>query len=105
MDLDKFLKPDVIAKRKAVARMMEESYARLNENYNAGCMAHWMIPKIQALNINGGQIKDFGGVGFTNLEQGVIAFEMTKRDCSIASFYFIHNCLSQLTVERLGDDE
>lgn len=105
MNLDVHLSPEVAAKRKAVGKMMDEAYPRLIDHVNTTEMPWWLVPKIQALKINGCQIKDFGGPGMTNLEAGVISAEIAKRDASIATFYLVHNAIGQNVVEALGDDE
>ena len=105
MNLDVHLRPEVAAKRRATGKMMDEAYPRLVDHVNTTEMPWWIVPKIQALNINGCQIKDFGGPGFTNLETGVMAAEIAKRDASIATFYLVHNSIGQNVVEALGDEE
>ena len=105
MNIDAHLSPAVAAKRKATGKMMDEAYPRIIDHVNSTEHPEWIVPKIQALGINGCQIKDFGGPGFTNLETGVIAAEIAKRDASIATFYLVHNSIGQNVVEALGDEE
>ena len=104
MGLDEHLRPHVVEKRKAIKKMMEENRDRINENWNKAEMAHWIIPMIKELGINGAQIKDFGGPGFTNLEFGSFACEMAKVDASLATFHLVHNCIGQMVIEALGDE-
>ena len=66
-------------------------------------MPFWIIPKIQQLGINGFQIKDYGGVGFTNLESGAMYYEIAKHDASVSSFVLL--CNANFVVEALGDEE
>jgi len=68
-------------------------------------MPFWMVPKIQQLGINGLQIKDYGGVGFSNLESGAIYYEMAKHDASVSTFVLVHNAIGNNVVEALGDEE
>ena len=41
----------------------------------------------------------------TNLETGSIAFELAKKDASIATFWLVHNALGSCVVNTLGDNE
>lgn len=72
---------------------MLENRQKINEHVVTSDFPFWIVPKIQALGINGCQIKDFGGPGMTNLETGSICFEMAKIDASISTFYLVHNAI------------
>jgi len=50
-------------------------------------------------------IKDFGGPGFNNLEQGAIVYELARRDASVATFVLVHNAIGTAVVDALGDEE
>ena len=41
----------------------------------------------------------------TNLETGSLAFEIAKKDASIATFWLVHNAIGQCVVNALGDNE
>jgi len=41
----------------------------------------------------------------TNLETGSLAFELAKKDASIATFWLVHNAIGQLVINAVGDDE
>ena len=41
----------------------------------------------------------------TNLENGFFAFELAKKDASIATFCLVHNALGSCVVNNLGDSE
>jgi hypothetical protein len=41
----------------------------------------------------------------TNLEAGSIAYELAKRDGSIATFMLVHNLIGSCVVDALGDEE
>ena len=97
------MRPEVVGKRKAVAKMMRESYDDLLPYLNRAEMPMFMIPKIRSLDINGFRIKDHGGPGMSNLECGAIAFELAKYDASISSFYMIHNGIGTAVISELGD--
>jgi alkylation response protein AidB-like acyl-CoA dehydrogenase len=49
-------------------------------------------------------IKDFGGPGFNNLEQGAIIYEMAKRDASVASGVGAHNIIGTAVLNELGSE-
>jgi len=85
--------------------MMQDCYEDINKYVNSTDMPFWIVPKIQALGINGCQIKEFGGPGMTNLETGMFVFEMAKLDASISTFYLVHNLIGQNVVDHCGDDE
>ena len=50
-------------------------------------------------------IKDFGGPGFNNLEQGAIIYEMAKRDASVTSGVCAHNIIGTAVLNELGSEE
>ena len=102
---DALLGPGVAEKRKAVQKLMVESYEDLIPFIERCEMPHFLVPKIQKTGINGMSIKDHGGPGFSNLEQGVMYFEFAKLDSSIATFVFLHNALGTAVINALGDEE
>ena len=53
MNLDQYIRPEVVAKRKATGEMMDECYNQITPYVNSTEMPFWMVPKIQALGING----------------------------------------------------
>ena len=105
MGYDKFMRPEVVEKRKATAQLMDEIYPELSEYINKTEMPMHIVPKIQKLGINGFLIKDHGGPGFTNLEAGAIIYEVSKRDCSISTFILLHTAIGSNVVSLLGDQE
>ena len=50
-------------------------------------------------------IKDHGGPGFTNLEQGAVIFEIAKYDASVATFILVHNAIGTRVISDLGSEE
>ena len=48
-------------------------------------------------------IKGYGVAGMTNLETGSIAFELAKKDASMATFVCVHNLIGTAVVNALGD--
>jgi hypothetical protein len=53
MNLDQFLRPENALKRKATGKMMAETYQDVIPYVNSTEMPFWIVPKIQALGING----------------------------------------------------
>jgi alkylation response protein AidB-like acyl-CoA dehydrogenase len=53
MNIDQFLKPDVVRKRKATEKFMDKIYDDLIPHVNNASMPFWIVPKIQKLGING----------------------------------------------------
>jgi alkylation response protein AidB-like acyl-CoA dehydrogenase len=103
MGLDRLLRPEVAQKRIAAGEMMSKQDFR--QDTNDATMPFWMVPKIQQLGIDGFQIKNYGGVGFTNLESGAIYYELAKHDASVATFVLVHNGIGNNVVDALGDEE
>ena len=105
MGLDRYLRPEVVIKRKATRKMMEEAAPKLIDHVNTSDFPFWIIPEIKKLGINGCTIKDFGGAGLTVLETGSIAMEMAKVDGSISTFFLVHNAIGTAVIDALGDEE
>ena len=84
---------------------MEQMEERFIPHINNATWPDWVFPEIAKLNVNGLQIKDFGGPGMTTLAAGSICFEMAKIDGSVAMSFLVHNCLGMAVVDALGDDE
>lgn len=61
--------------------------------------------KIREAGFSGLYIKDYGGPGLSTIETGAIAYELTKKDGSIATFVLVHNSLGTATIDKLGNDE
>lgn len=53
MNLDQYLRPENVVKRKATGKMMDECYQDIIPHVNSTEMPFWIVPKIQALGING----------------------------------------------------
>lgn len=105
MNYDRFLTPKHIAKRKEVAQAMNEMYPDFIKHTISSDFPFHLKPKLQALKINGGPIKEFGGPGFTQLEYGAVLYELAKVDASFGTFYLVHNALGASVVDACGDDE
>ena len=102
---DALLGPGVADKRKAVEKVMADTYQDVIPYVNRCEMPFFLVPMIQKTGINGMVIKDHGGPGFSNLEAGVMYYEFAKSDSSIATFVLVHNALGTAVISALGDEE
>lgn len=82
---------------------MDSIYKELISWINRSEFPHYLIPKIQALGVNGFQIEGYGSPAFTNVEAGAIYYEFAKKDASISTFVLVHNSVGSSTVNILGD--
>ena len=85
--------------------MMEDCQDKLEKHVEESSFPTWIIEKLRAIKINGLNIKEFGSPALTTCESGVIVYEISKRDGSIASFFVVHNSIRMAVVDKLGDDE
>ena len=53
MALDQLIRPEVVQKRLAVAKLMDDSYSKFIPYINNAEFPFWIIPEIQKLGING----------------------------------------------------
>ncbi len=66
----------------------------------------WDIAKkMTKLPIMGGALFEHGAAGLDFLEMGIVAYELSKGDGSINTFYGVHSGLAMGTIGLLGDDE
>jgi glutaryl-CoA dehydrogenase len=72
---------------------------------NSESMPDFIIPKVKTLGINGMQIKEYGGPGFTHLEAGVMTYEMCKIDTSVATIVTNHNAIGNSVIYHCGSQE
>ena len=105
MKMDQHIGKVAAEKKLKVRHMMEEHYPLLVDYYNRTDTPWPLVEALKEVKINGGQIKDFGGPGFTNLEFGAMAYELARFDASFATFYVVHNAIGQNVVEAIGDEE
>lgn len=105
MDMDQYFKPEIVSKKKATDKLMEEVYPDLIPHINDTTLPFWIVPKIQKLGINGFQISACGGPGMTNFETGAMAYALARKDASIATFVLVHNSIGSCVVDALGDEE
>lgn len=77
----------------------------LRQDVNDATMPFWLVPQIQQLGINGMQIAEYGGPGFSNLEAGAMYYELAKVDASVGTFVLVHNAIGNNVVAALGDEQ
>jgi hypothetical protein len=53
MNLDQYLRKEIIAKRIATKKLMQDNYSKINEHVVSSEFPFWIIPQIQSLGING----------------------------------------------------
>ena len=85
--------------------MMESVYKDLLPYVESTEFPEWFPDKIKPLGINGMLHKGYGSPGLTTLEAGAIAFELSKRDASAATFFMVHNGLGMGLIDLCGDEE
>jgi len=102
---DKYLRPEVVVKRKNCAKFMEQIYEDLIPFYNRAETPMHIFPMVKKLGINGFLIKGYGSAEFNNLEAGAVIYEMAKRDASISSSVLVHNAIGTAVINILGDKE
>ena len=105
LGFDKYLRPDVAEKRKASGKLLQDNYENLIPYINRCEFPFYLKPSIQKLGINSMLVKDHGGPGFTNLEQGAVIFEIAKHDASVGTFILVHNAIGTACISELGDEE
>ena len=64
-----------------------------------------MIPKIAALNIAGGTIKNYDCPGMSEVASGLVAVELARGDGSLNTFFGVHSGLAMGTIAMLGSEE
>src|SRR5262249_41038044 len=65
---------------------------------------HEIIPKLSALNIAGVGYQGYGAAGGSWLLNGIVAMELSRVDCSMATFWGVHTGLSAGSIYLCGDD-
>ena len=100
---DRYLRPEAVKKRLAVASFMDSINDELIPYVNRAEFPFHLLPQIQKLGINGFQIEGYGSPAFSNVETGVMFFEMAKRDASLSTFVLVHNSVGSTSIDKLGD--
>lgn len=66
---------------------------------------HQLIPGFAALNIAGLAYKGYGHPGKSTVLDGMVAMEMARVDCSIATFFGVHSGLAMGSIYLCGSEE
>jgi glutaryl-CoA dehydrogenase len=97
-------------KERAVAQrardFMEREIAPIIEDYWARDEFPFeIIPKLPALGIAGVGYSGYGAAGGSWLLNGIVAMELARIDCSVATFWGVHTGLSAGSIYLCGDEE
>jgi len=105
MGLDQHMSPKAVRMRKATGEMMDKVEKDLLPYYESAEFPSWIIPKIRELGITGLNVKGYGSPGLSTLESGALAYELSKRDASIGTFFFVHVGAGMSVIEAFGNEE
>lgn len=50
-------------------------------------------------------LKGYGSPEFSSIEAGVMMYEISKKDLSVASFFAVHQFIGMAVIDALGDQE
>jgi len=77
----------------------------INPYWEKAEFPHEMAMKLKDLGIIGGMLDGHGSAGLDPIEFGLVAYELSKADGSIGTFYGVHSGLAMGSIGMLGDDE
>ena len=66
--------------RDEMRTVFESVGTRILEDINNTTFPYYVIDELKKYKLNGFLIKDFGGLGLTNMETAAVTYEMAKRD-------------------------
>ena len=101
------LDPGERAILKRLRAFLEAEVAPVIEDYwTRDQFPHEIIPKLAALDVNiaGVGYQGYGAAGGSWLMNGMIAMELARVDCSIATFWGVHTGLSSGSIYLCGDE-
>lgn len=99
------LSPEEQALQLKVRTFMEtEIQPIVNDHWTRSAFPFEIIPKLAELNICGGTFKGYGPLDYSFVMEGVIAMEMARVDCSIATFFGVQNGLAMGSIYTLGSE-
>ncbi|KHN10398.1 Acyl-coenzyme A oxidase 4, peroxisomal [Glycine soja] len=109
--LDNLLTTEEQAIRKKVRECMEKEIAPIMTEACI-CDAYWekakfpfhVIPKLGALRIAGGTIKDYGCPGLSITGSAIAVAEVARVDASCSTFILVHSSLAMLTIALCGSE-
>ncbi len=105
-DLYSLLSDEDNAIRLTVREFMEREVAPIvNHYWTEGEFPFELIPKMAELGLVGLSFHGYGLPGKTYLLEGIIAMEMARVDCSIATFLGVQNSLAMASIYYCGGEE
>lgn len=104
-DIASMLTPEERALQLKVRTFMEtEIQPIVNDHWTRSAFPFEIIPKLAELNICGGTFKGYGPLDYSFVMEGIIAMEMARVDCSIATFFGVQNGLAMGSIYTLGSE-
>ena len=91
--------------RRVRAFMETEVTPIINNYWTREEFPHQLIPGLAALGIAGLPYQGYGCPGKSSLLDGMVAMEMARVDCSIATFFGVHSGLAMGSIYLCGSDE
>ncbi|MCW4386221.1 acyl-CoA dehydrogenase family protein [Salinibacterium sp. SYSU T00001] len=77
----------------------------INEHWERASFPFELVPKIAELGVIGTTVQGYGCPGFTPLEAGMVAMEMSRGDGSINTFLAVQSGLAMGSINMLGSEE
>ncbi|KAK7390366.1 hypothetical protein VNO78_25671 [Psophocarpus tetragonolobus] len=103
--LDDLLTLEEHALRKKVRECMEKEIAPImTEYWEKAKFPFHVIPKLAALQIAGGTIKDYGCPGLSITGSALAIAEVSRVDASCSTFILVHSSLAMLTIALCGSE-
>ncbi|MGB6454046.1 MAG: acyl-CoA dehydrogenase family protein [Streptosporangiaceae bacterium] len=104
--LEQLLDPAGLGQLLAVREFMEKEVAPvINHYWTREEFPHHLVPGLAALGIAGLACEGHGCPGGDALLDGMIAMELARTDCSIATFMGVHGGLAMGSIYLCGSDE
>lgn len=104
-DIASMLSPEERELQLKVRTFMEtEIQPIVNDHWTRSAFPFEIIPKLAELNICGGTFKGYGPLDYSFVMEGIIAMEMARVDCSIATFFGVQNGLAMGSIYTLGSE-
>ncbi len=91
--------------RRVRAFMETEVTPIINNYWTREEFPHQLVPGLAALGIAGLPYQGYGCPGKSSLLDGMVAMEMARVDCSIATFFGVHSGLAMGSIYLCGSDE
>jgi glutaryl-CoA dehydrogenase len=105
-EFERLLSADERTKLEAVREFMTDQVGPIvNEHWERSSFPFEIVPGFRRLGIGGVPYHGFGCGGGSFLLDGMIAMELARIDCSIATFNGVHSGLSMGSIYVCGSDE